>query len=137
MQTLPLLVFQIAFGTYLIFVYPFFFLPYLAYMLGKNSPQEKFLRTFAFLITPFVLPLMAVLWASWKLMQVLFSVFVISLFAVISILLWLNARFPVGQLITKWFNVANWIMDSVEDLLGLLGLRSDLSHPSHTMPLLK
>ncbi|GAB4551402.1 MAG: hypothetical protein Fur0016_07080 [Anaerolineales bacterium] len=70
-------------------------------------------------------------------MQVLFSVFVISLFAVISILLWLNARFPVGQLITKWFNVANWIMDSVEDLLGLLGLRSDLSHPSHTMPLLK
>lgn len=137
MQTLPFLVFQMVLGTYLIFVYPFFFMPYLAYILGKNSPQEKFLRTLAFLLTPFLLPLMAALWISWKLVQVLFSVFVIFLFAVISILLWLNGRFPVGKLITKWFNAANWIMRSVQDLMGLLGLKSGLSQPPHTMSLLK
>jgi hypothetical protein len=127
MQKLPFLVFQIVLGTYLTFVYPFFLIPYLAYILGKNSAQEKFLRTLAFLLTPFLLPLMAVLWVSWKLVQVLFSVFVIFVLAVISILLWLNGRFSTGKLITKWFNAANWIMRSVQDLMGLLGLKSGLS----------
>lgn len=137
MQTLSFLVFQMVLGTYLIFVYPFFLMPYLAYILGKNSLQEKFLRTLAFLLTSFLLPLMAVLWMSWKLVQVLSSVFVIFLLAVVSILLWLNGRFPVGKLITKWFDAANWIMRNVQDLLGLLGPKSGSSQPPHIMSPLK
>lgn len=137
MPTLSFLVFQLVFGTYLIFVYPFFFVPCLAYLLGKNPLQEKFLRAFAFLLTPFLLPFMAVLWASWKLLQVLSSVFVIFLLAVVSMLLWLNSRFPVGKLITKWFDAANWIMRNVQDLLGLSGSKSDPSQPPHAMSPLK
>lgn len=124
MTSLGLLFIQVVLGFYLIFAYSFFTLPFLAYVFVETHTfQEKVLRTISFVLTPVILPVLALLWIGWGLMSVFGGVFVLMLFAGISWLAWLNAHFPFGKAFKAWFKAANWVLQKVQDFLELIGVK--------------
>jgi len=110
-------------GFYLIFAYSFFVLPYLFYLLSQQPWSAKVMRTVSFALTPLLLPVGALLWISWKLLSILAGILVVFLFAWVAWLAWLNAHFPFGMVFKAWFKAAIWLLQKMQDLLELLGVK--------------
>lgn len=123
MMGLSFQIFQILAGFYLIFAYSFFLLPYLFYLLGDSPFQDKLVRTISFVLTPFFLPLIAIGWIGWSLLSVFGGMVVVFLFTWVSLLVWLNARFPFGKVFKTWFGSANWVLQKVERFLEWMGIK--------------
>ena len=118
-----LLFWLIFLGFYLPLAYLFLIPAYLAYIWGKHDWWDKFIMTFVFLLSPpFFMPVGAVLVVSLGLMGVFLGVLVVLLFAIVSVLSFINVRFPFGGVFKAWFHAANWILQTVSELLKRLGL---------------
>jgi hypothetical protein len=116
------LAFQVLILFYLICAYVFFFPPYVAFLFGEKPGQDKLMRTISFLLSPFFLPFIVVAWVGWGLVSVVGGVVVVFLFTWISLLVWVSARFPRGNIFKYWFKAANWVMQKVQAFLELMGV---------------
>lgn len=103
----------IAGGFYLLFCYPFFLIPYAAYLFQNHPAHAKLKRTVTFLLTPFLLPFLLL----WGVVSLAASVALLFLFTWVALLVWVSNRFPLGKVFQTWFRWANWVFDKIERVL--------------------
>jgi|GEM_PF-2024340 len=123
MMWLAFQLFPIFAGFYLIFAYAFFLPPYIVYLFGDKPFQDKLMRTISYALTPLCLPFMAIAGVGWGLVSVVGGVIVVFLFTWVSLLVWVNARFPFGKVFKAWFKAANWVLQKVQGFLELMGVK--------------
>jgi hypothetical protein len=108
---------------YLFLAYTFFLIPYVFYLLGKHTREEKVMQTFSLILAPLMIPFGIILWIGWGIMSILGGILVVILFSMTSWFAWLYSRFPFGKVFKAWFAAAYWVLKKVRELLERLGVK--------------
>jgi hypothetical protein len=107
---------------YLMLAYTFFLIPYLSYLFGKHTAQQKAIQTLALVIVPWLIPAAALVLIAARIIWVLGGITVIILFSIVSWLAWLNSLFPFGRVFRAWFRAAFWVLARIRRFLRQIGL---------------